>query len=237
MASASGGAEGLRLAQARRPAAITLDVLMPGMDGWAVLTALKADPALADIPVILLTIADDKQVGYTLGAADYLTKPIDWERLAAVLRKYRCAQPPCPVLVVEDDAAMRQALRRTLEKAGWAVREAANGCEALARLAEVRPELVLLDLMMPEMDGFQFVDEVRQHPEWRTIPIVVVMAKDLTPDDHRRLNGYVEQILQKGAYSRDALLREIRDSVALYVRPGRPGAEEDPDGEDLVGGR
>jgi CheY-like chemotaxis protein len=187
--------------------------------------------------VIMLTIVDDKHMGYALGAADYLTKPIDRDRLAAVLRKYHCAQPPCPVLVVEDDAAMREMLRRTLQKEGWAVREAANGREVLARLAEVRPELVLLDLMRPEMDGFQFVDELRQHPDWRTIPIVVVTAKDLTPDDHRRLNGYVEQILEKGAYSHELLLREIRDLVAACIRPGRPDREEDPDGKDPAGRR
>ena len=116
MVTAAGGEEGLRLAKTLRPAAITLDMLMPGMDGWAVLTALKADPDLADIPVIMLTIVDDKTMGYTLGASDYLTKPIDWDRLTAVLRKYRCAHPPCLVLIVEDEVAMREMLRRMLAK-------------------------------------------------------------------------------------------------------------------------
>jgi signal transduction histidine kinase/DNA-binding response OmpR family regulator len=237
MMAASAGEEGLRLAKTLHPAAIILDVLMPGMDGWAVLTALKADPALADIPVIMQTIVNDQRLGYALGATDYLTKPIDRQRLASLLRKYRCAHPPCPVLVVEDDAPMREVLRRTLEKEGWAVREAANGREALAALAEARPELILLDLMMPEMDGFQFVDEVRTHHEWRSIPIVVVTAMDLTPDDRRRLNGYVEQILHKGVYSRERLLREIRDLVAACIRSQRPDTTEDPDGEDLAGRR
>jgi PAS domain S-box-containing protein len=237
MAAASEGEEGLRLAKTLRPAAIILDVLMPGMDGWAVLAALKADPELADIPVIMQTIVDDKHMGYALGATDYLTKPIDWQRLTSLLRKYRCSQPPCPVLVVEDEAAMREVLRRALEKEGWAVREAANGREALACMAEGRPELILLDLMMPEMDGFQFVDEVRQHQDWRSIPIVVVTAMDLTPDDRRRLNGYVEQILHKGVYSRERLLREIRDLVAACIRSRHPATEGDPDGKDLAGRR
>jgi signal transduction histidine kinase/DNA-binding response OmpR family regulator len=236
MVAASGGEEGLRMAKAVHPAAIILDVLMPGLDGWAVLAALKADPELADIPVIMQTIVDNKQMGYALGAADYLTKPVDWQRLTSLLRKYRCAHPPCPVLVVEDDAAMREVLRRMLEAEGWAVSAAANGREALACLAEGRPDLILLDLMMPEMDGFQFVAEVRKRQEWRSIPIVVVTAMDLTPDDRRRLNGYVEQILQKGAYSRE-LLREIRDLVAACLRPQGPDAEGDPDGEDLAGRR
>jgi signal transduction histidine kinase/DNA-binding response OmpR family regulator len=211
MRAATSGVEGLRLAHTLRPAVITLDVLMPGMDGWTVLTGLKSAPDLADIPVIMLTIVDDKGMGYTLGAADYLTKPIDWERLAAILRKYPCAHPPCAVLIVEDNTAMRAMLRRELEKEEWVVTEAANGREALECVAANRPELILLDLMMPEMDGFAFVEELRQHEAWRSIPIVVITAKDLTPDDCQRLNGYVEQILQKGAYSWEELLRLCRN--------------------------
>jgi CheY-like chemotaxis protein len=201
------------------------------------LTALKADGALADIPVVMLTIVDDQQMGYALGAADYLIKPVDWQRLSSVLQKYDCGQLPCSVLVVEDDAPTRALWRRMLENAGWAVSEASNGRDGLTRLVERRPALILLDLMMPEMDGFQFVAEVRGHHAWRTIPIVVVTAKDLTEDDRRRLNGYVEQILQKGAYSREALLREIRDLVDVYVRPGDLGAEGNAHAEDLAGGR
>ncbi len=226
MVAASHGEEGLQIAKALHPALITLDVLMPGMDGWAVLTALKADSDLADIPVIIVTIGDEKQMGYALGAAEFLTKPIDWKRMASVLHKYRCARPPCRVLVVEDDADMREVLRRRLEKEGWAVSEAANGREALERVAESRPELILLDLMMPEMDGFQFLEEVRKQEEWRSIPVVVVTAKDLTPEDRLLLSGSVTQILQKGAYSQAELLREVRDRVASCVRPATPYTEE-----------
>jgi CheY-like chemotaxis protein len=214
MAAAASGEEGLRVAKALRPAAITLDVMMPGMDGWAVLTALKADSDLADIPVIMLTIVDDKNLGYALGAADYLTKPIDRDRLVTILKKYRCEAPPCPVLVVEDDAQIREMLRRILTKEGWLVSEAEHGRVALERIAENRPELILLDLMMPEMDGFQFIEELRKQEAWRSIPIIVVTAKDLTEEDRLRLNGYVEKVLQKGAYGREALLAEIRDLVA-----------------------
>ncbi len=215
--SAVGGEEGLRLARALHPTVITLDVMMPGMDGWAVLTALKADPDVADIPVIMLSILDDKSIGYTLGASDYLTKPIDQERLLAILEKFRRDQLPGDILVVEDDTATREILRHTLDKAGWAVSEAKNGRVALARMREKRPELIVLDLMMPEMDGFAFVEELRRHPEWRAIPVVVVTAKDLMPEDRLRLNGYVEKILQKGAYDREALLAEIRDLVAACI--------------------
>jgi PAS domain S-box-containing protein len=223
MATAASGEEGLRLARELRPAAITLDVMMPGMDGWAMLTALKADPLLADIPVIMLTIVDDKNMGYALGAADYLTKPVDWDRLVAILKKYRCAHPPCTVLVVEDDADTRNILRRMLTKEGWAVTEATNGRVALEQVAESQPELILLDLMMPEMDGFAFLEALRQQDAWRSIPVVVVTAKDLTQEDRQRLNGYVEQILQKGAYSHEELLHEIHHLVAACVRSGRSG--------------
>jgi CheY-like chemotaxis protein len=232
---AASGEEGLRLAKALNPAVIALDVLMPGMDGWAVLTALKADPDLAHIPVIMLSIVDDKAMGYALGAADYLTKPVNWERLPDTLRKYQQARPQCPVLVVEDDADLREMMRRTLEKGGWAVIEAGDGRMALEHLIEQRPALILLDLMMPEMDGFQFLEEVRKHEEWRSIPIVVVTAKDLTEEDRRRLSASVARVLQKGLYTRDEMMREIRDLVATRNRGSADG--ENRGDEDPVGGR
>jgi CheY-like chemotaxis protein/anti-sigma regulatory factor (Ser/Thr protein kinase) len=217
--TASGGEEGLGRARQIRPDAITLDVMMPGMDGWAVLSALKADPDVADIPVVMLTIVDDRNLGYALGAADYLTKPIDRERLLAVLRKYR---RDLPVLVVDDDLVLRQLLRRLLEPEGYAVVEAENGRVALERLREVSPSVVLLDLMMPEMDGFEFVAEFRRHEAWRAVPVVVITARDLSREDHERLNGYVQKILQKGAHGRDELLAEVRELVAESVARRRP---------------
>jgi CheY-like chemotaxis protein len=212
--TAAGGEEGFRRARELRPDTITLDVMMPGMDGWAVLSALKADPDVADIPVVMLTIVDDKNLGYALGAADYLTKPIDRERLVTALRQHRRDRP---VLVVDDDAEIRQLLRRMLEPEGYTVVEAENGRVALERLRDTSPSVVLLDLMMPEMDGFAFVTEFRRHEPWRAIPIVVITAKDLTREDRERLNGYVEKVLQKGAYGRDELLAEVRDLVAQSI--------------------
>jgi CheY-like chemotaxis protein len=218
--TAAGGEEGLRRARELRPDAITLDVMMPGMDGWAVLSALKADPEVADIPVVMLTIVDDKNLGYALGAADYLTKPIDRERLVTVLKEHRRDRP---VLVVDDDAGLRQLLRRMLEPEGYAVIEAENGRVALERLRDVSPSVVLLDLMMPEMDGFEFVAAFRRHESWRAIPIVVITARDLSAADRERLNGYVQKILQKGAHDRDQLLAEVRELVASSVaRRGPP---------------
>jgi signal transduction histidine kinase/CheY-like chemotaxis protein len=237
MIAARSGEEGIRLAKEIRPAVITLDVLMPGMDGWAVLTELKADPALSEIPVIMLTIMDEKQMGYALGAADYLTKPIDWDHFAAVLKRYECARPPCPVLVVEDDPVMRDMLQRRLEKEGWTVMEAENGRVALKRMAERQPDLILLDLMMPEMDGFQFLDEIRTHEDWRSIPIIVVTAKELTEEDRQKLNGSVEKILQKGAYSREELIREVRDLVTASISAKRLVAKQISDAEAPAGGK
>jgi CheY-like chemotaxis protein len=219
--TAATGEDGLRLARERRPDAITLDVMMPGMDGWAVLSALKADPAVADIPVVMLTIVDDKNLGYALGAAEYLTKPIDRERLVTVLGKYR---RDLPVLVVDDDAGVRQLFRRVLEPEGYTVVEAENGRVALERLRDVSPSVVLLDLMMPEMDGFEFAAEFRRREAWRAIPIVVITARDLSHDDRERLNGYVQKILQKGAHGREELLAEVRELVAASVARRRPGA-------------
>jgi signal transduction histidine kinase/CheY-like chemotaxis protein len=215
--TAASGDEGIRMAKEVRPDVITLDVLMPGMDGWAVLRALKSDAEVADIPVIMVTMVDDKDMGHALGAADYLPKPIDRERLVTMLGRYRCPHPPCPILLVEDDAATREMIRRTLEQDGWTVCEAENGRVGLQRLAESRPELILLDLMMPEMDGFEFVAEMRRHEEWKSIPVVVVTARDVTPEDRIRLDGQVKKILQKGATSREELAREIRTLARLNV--------------------
>ncbi len=214
--SASGGEEGLRLARELHPDAITLDVMMPDIDGWAVLSALTADPLVSDIPVIMLTFVDDRNLGYTLGATDYLTKPIDRDRLISLLEKYRDNHSPYSVLVVEDDPSSRRALRQMLKGEGFEVAEAENGQVALERVARSRPSVILLDLMMPEMDGFEFVAELRGREEWRTIPVVVVTAKDITQEDRLRLNGYVAQIIQKGAHDRDALLAEIRDLVRAH---------------------
>jgi len=219
--TAAGGEEGLRRARELRPDAITLDVMMPGMDGWAVLSALKADPDVADVPVIMLTIVDDRNLGYALGASDYLTKPIERDRLVTVLKQHRRDRP---VLVVDDDAGLRQLLRRMLEPEGYAVVEAENGRVALERLRDVSPSVVLLDLMMPEMDGFEFVAELRRHEAWRAIPVVVITARDLSLDDHERLNGYVQKILQKGEHGRDQLLAEVRELVATSVARRRPKA-------------
>jgi PAS domain S-box-containing protein len=207
---AADGATGLHLAREIRPRLITLDILMPGMDGWAVLAALKADPELASIPVILQTILEDRNLGFALGASEYLTKPVDRKRLAELVKRYVPRANAGPVLVVEDDGPTRSMLGRTLSKAGWTVAEAENGRVALERIGEARPSLILLDLMMPEMDGFEFVDTLRRDDAGPAIPIVVITARTLSDAERRRLNGGVERVVQKNTLDAEALLAEIR---------------------------
>jgi CheY-like chemotaxis protein len=157
----------------------------------------------------MLTIVDDKNLGFALGATDYLIKPIDWERLIKVLEKHRPKVGVSRVLVIEDDPDAREMFRRAAADHGWTVAEAENGRVGLERLQEGVPGVILLDLMMPEMDGFAFIEEMRRRPECRHVPVIVVTSKDLTEEDRRRLKGHVVQILQKGGYSTQKLLDEI----------------------------
>ncbi len=225
--TADSGMRGLELAKQLRPSAITLDVMMPGMDGWAVLTALQKDPETAGIPVIMLTMLDEKEMGFALGASEYMSKPIDRERLTTYLEKYVASSRVGGgrILVVDDEAETRELLRRGLEKSGWAIDEAENGLVALARLNDLAPDLILLDLAMPQMNGFDFLAELRESEEWHNIPVVVVTAGDLTADEQARLDGQVEAVLKKGAYPRDSLLSELRDLVADCVARGADRTE------------
>ena len=213
-ALASTGEEGLKMARELKPKVITLDVLMPGMDGWAVLQELKGDPELANIPVVMATMVTDRSLGYSLGASDYLMKPVTREKLQTALAKYKCDPPPCSVLVVEDDLDSRDLMRTMLTREGWDVRSAADGVEALARMEERLPTVILLDLMMPNMDGFEFTAHIAKREAWRKIPILVVTAKNLTPEERARLNGHVERILMKDALAIDALLAEVRTLIS-----------------------
>jgi signal transduction histidine kinase/DNA-binding response OmpR family regulator len=221
---ASNGKEALRMAKELKPTVITLDVLMPGMDGWSVLSALKTDPQLTDIPVIMITMLDDRNMGYALGAVDFLVKPIERERLLALVQKYiknRQKDDRISVIVVEDDDATREVIARLLKKENIQAIEAENGLVALDRLKGLqnnRPGLILLDLMMPQMDGFQFIDEIRKLREYHSIPIIVITAKDLSDEDRKRLNGRVETILRKGAYTQQDLLHQIHKFVKSSLR-------------------
>jgi signal transduction histidine kinase/DNA-binding response OmpR family regulator len=216
--SAADGKSGLNMAKVLKPSVIVLDIMMPRIDGWEVLNMIKRDPELSCIPVVMVSMADDRKKGYALGASSFLTKPISWETLDGVIKNAVRGgnRSDAPVLVVDDNAEIRDLLRRTLEGSGWVVAEATNGREALAEVASQVPSLILLDLVMPEMDGFSFMAELRANPEWREIPIIVLTARDLSGDDKFRLAGSVQNILQKGAYSTEQLLREVRSMVSDY---------------------
>jgi adenylate cyclase len=217
--TAAGGREGLKLAEQLHPIAITLDVLMPDIDGWTVLAALRGNPELADIPVVMATITDDQQhKGMTLGAAGFLTKPIDRDRLIALLRPYQMHERRTRVLLVEDDQTQRERIRSLLESQQWQISEAENGRVALDRLADDVPDIILLDLMMPEMDGFQLITALQERPAWRGIPVIVITSLDLTAADRASLNSGVKGILLKDTFDPAQLVATVRTHVAKARR-------------------
>jgi adenylate cyclase len=215
--TAQDGNEGVALARELLPSVITLDILMPGTGGWSVLQSLKSDPDLAGIPVIMISILDEQQKGIALGASGYLSKPIERNKLAALLAQFKFANKSRRVLVVEDDQATRMTLTRLLKSDGWEVDEAPNGRIGLERLRKAPSDLILLDLMMPEMDGFEFLAQLRRDPEHEKTPVIIVTAADLSAEDRRRLDGAVSHILEKAAYAREELLEQVRRLVANYA--------------------
>ncbi|MEO1006849.1 MAG: response regulator, partial [Cyanobacteria bacterium J06638_38] len=200
--TASSGEEGIRLAKSLEPDAITLDVMMPDLDGWAVLAALKADVQTSHIPVIMITMVDNQNLGYALGAADYIMKPISKNNLREVLGKYNSQAAFNKILIVEDDADTREILRRQLEDYSGIVLEAENGRQALDIIAQETPELIISDLMMPEMDGFELFNQLRQNQNWSSIPIIVLTSKELTLIEREKLQGRVKQVFHKGGSQR-----------------------------------
>jgi signal transduction histidine kinase/CheY-like chemotaxis protein len=216
--TATGAEEGLRLARELRPDAITLDVFMPGADGWSALSALKSDPTTADIPVIMITMSEDKRLGYVLGATEYLTKPVDRERVASVLRNILGKAASPRVLVVGRDPQARQVLARAIEPEHWTLVEANNGSQALECMSEHRPDVVLLDLMPPDVDDFAFVQALRANTAWQSVPVVVISAMDLTNEELEQLNGSVQAVLSKSDLELDLLMTEVRKLVGLPLR-------------------
>ena len=205
--TAADGQAGLDLARSLRPRAILLDVMMPGMDGWAVLSALKSDPDLAKIPVVMVTFVSERGLATAMGAADYVAKPVEWERFREVMDRFREAEGD--VLVVDDDADARGRMRTMLERNGYTVVEAGDGREALDRVAHAVPRVILLDLTMPVMDGFAFLHALRERPGCGDVPVIVLTARDLTNADRTRL-GEANQVLSKGQTSLRELAGELR---------------------------
>jgi len=213
---ATNGEDGLRLAREIKPALILLDVLMPHVDGWTVLARLKADAQLADIPVVMISVTPDRRFGVTLGAADYLVKPIEQSRLLQTLRKHIGEHGEHSVLVIDDDKTTRDMLRRVLEREAWSVVEATNGREGLAQLDRHRPAAILLDLMMPQMDGFTFLDSLRQRGEETPVPIIVLSAKELSRAELARLENQVQKVIEKGRLGHHQLEQVLHNAVASH---------------------
>ncbi len=220
------GDEGLKVAKILRPAAILCDVVMHGMDGWSVLTALKGDPDTANIPVMMISMVDDKEQAYSLGAADYLVKPFARERLLDALSHATgtTTGTATHALVVEDSPESAQMLAQMLAGLGLKADKASNGKEALAYLKDKRPDVIFLDLMMPEMDGFEFLVEARRNPDLAKIPVIVVTARDLDPREREMLSGNVKNVLQKGAFTKVQieveLRRALKDRTTTTSQPG-----------------
>jgi len=212
------GEEGLALAKQHHPHRITLDVMMPSMDGWTVLSRLKEDAALSAIPVVMNTLVEDEDLGCALGASDYLIKPVEEKTLLQTVGKWVSSSKPGTVLLVEDFAETREMVARMLSRGGLTVIEAENGAVALDLLQHNQPDLILLDLMMPVMDGVEFVEAVEGDEALRTIPIIVLTAKEITQEDRDQLNGRVSQILLKGELNKNELLQRVRGLARTSIR-------------------
>lgn len=218
-ALARDGVEGLELARRLRPCAVVLDIVLPRLDGWDLLARLKADATTASCPVLIVSMLDQRGKGFALGAADYLVKPVDRdEMLEALARCIPGETVPRSVVVIDDDARDRRLIVDTLEPEGYSVLTAETGEEGLELVQRERPAVVLLDLLMPGLDGFEVVERLRADPSTADVPVVVLTAKDLRPDDRERLAGRISYLAEKGAVGRGELVELVR-SLADGSRP------------------
>jgi CheY-like chemotaxis protein len=226
VAGTSSSRDGQARTKEFRPDVIILDTLVPEVEGWNILSRFKADPELAVIPVVLLTMVDDvKTAGLALGAVDYLIKPVDGTSLLPILERLCKKRKETSIMVVEDDQPTRVMVARLIEREGWLALQAENGRRALEMLKKFTPSVVLLDLLMPEVDGFAVLREMRANPAWREIPVVVLTSLDLTAEVRRLLHQQAERVLQKGRYTKEELLKEVRDAVTEFARRPVPGAK------------
>jgi signal transduction histidine kinase/DNA-binding response OmpR family regulator len=213
------GKQGLQMAKEIVPDMITLDVMMPEMDGWETLVALKNDPFLVNIPVIMSSIIEDRHLAQTLGAVDYLAKPVDKTRLLNVVDKHIARSARGPILVIEDDPDTLEITCDLLVQAGWSIQAAENSIEAVEIIEKSPPILILLDLMMPGMDGFEVIKKLRYHPQWQLIPIIVITSVELSTSEYAQLSKQVQNIFQKGKYELQDLLNEVNEVISSSLIP------------------
>ena len=214
--SAMSGEQGIKSAKELHPDVITLDVLMPGMDGWAVLKALKLDKETRNIPIIMLTMMDEKNLGFSLGATKYINKPVERNNLLSTIRSVTQHDSTNELLVVVDDPVARELIKGMLKKGGWNIAEAENGKQAIAQLKASIPTVILLDLKMPEMDGLTFLNHLRINDEWREIPVIVVTGTELTNDEIRELKNKSAVVLIKTGSDQSGLYQQLKGTLEEF---------------------
>ena len=208
---AGNAAEALEMARSCQPFVITLDILMPEQDGWQILQDLKSTPETADIPVVIISVVEDQRRGVGLGAADYFVKPVDPERLLARIKRLAPLrhQDGLRVLVIDDDPQAIEVMEGVLRPAGVAVRGARSGSEGIQLAVDEKPDVIILDLQMPGVNGFEVLRQLKAHPEARQIPVIINTAKTLTKEDRGLLSLHAERVVEKGGEGTDGLLTEI----------------------------
>jgi CheY-like chemotaxis protein len=209
---ATRGGDGLQKARALHPCVIILDILMPEQDGWQILHELKKDPATRDVPIIVSSIVDNQELGYRLGAADYLRKPLDQSTILATLARLVPTRPG-RILVVDDDPHIIDLIHQLLADAPYTLEAAADGQAALTAISRQLPDIILLDLLMPRMDGFAVLDHLHRDPQVRDIPVVVITAKTLTAEEKALLEQRTRAVIQKHGLERNALLQEVQSAL------------------------
>ncbi len=214
------GPSGLEIVRRNQPAAVVLDIRLPDMDGWDVLTALKADPVTAEIPVVVVSMLDERGTGFALGAAEYLVKPVSREHVLAALARVGVLPEAGTLLVIDDDPLALELVTAVLEPRGWTVLSAGDGETGTAMARSHRPSVVLLDLLMPGMDGFAVAEALRSDTATRAIPIVVLTAKTLTRADKDRLRGRISYVAQKSEFDPAVLISLVTRATGATVTSG-----------------
>ena len=220
---AEDGEAGFQKAVNLQPTLITLDILMPKVDGWDLLARLKADPRTATIPVVIVSIVDERGRGFAMGASEYLMKPLDRKELLSSVQRLLAEKVSesrkAAILVIDDERVVLELMQAVLTPEGFSVLKAQSGPEGLAVARAQRPDLIVLDLLMPEMDGFQVMDQLKHDPSTAGIPIVIFTARALTREDKDRLNGRISYLAQKGRFSKEEFLLHIRTILAKLEQP------------------
>jgi DNA-binding response OmpR family regulator len=221
VAVARNGEEGLAMARNLHPAGITLDISLPRLNGWDFLMLIKGDRRTADIPVIIVSMLDERGKGFALGAADYLVKPVNRDELLATLRRFTAKDQdpdaPCKVLAIDNDPLALELIEASLAPQGFIVLRATGGEEGIMKAQSERPALIILDLLMPEMDGFTVAERLRANPATAGIPIVVLTSKTISQQDKERLNSHISLLARKAEFSRVEFVELVRRLCRLEV--------------------